>query len=766
MRRAFLALAALAAAAADRSSFDCIMRTLAIEYAAARNPALSAAKLQQMADALDGTPEKPSDCHVVVPPTLLRERAGLGRFGVFPLSAEAAAAAFFVSYKGGDDANAGTEMSPFKTVERALQATRAGGAGGTIVLREGTHYLAQHIALTAADSNTVFQAFPHEEVWLSRGTPLTGVTWAPAAARADNGTAAPNLYTADLTSLGLASVAGLRDFSNGLGGKRQIRARFPNADPEINGFGSSLRASSWVAPTGSLQPAIEIRPATPFRPYGDEFKYFQAGSGGVCSGDFAGPGRNLGFDPPVGYWCGNQSEGGGAFTWRSPTGMTAGVNVLPHQPYANGTGMVVQAWHPEHWASRMCVGPHAITQAIPFRRSSPRHPRVHLSSPNPSPHIPPTLSSPRYLVGPGDYTFDAGSKVGSMTFLAGGFQDARGSNDAGEFYVENVIEELDVASEWYYDEVTHILHFAYNGTGAPPTDGSIVAIAGHAITIVNITAPMAAPATGISFLGLGFRDAAYTYLMPHGMPSAGDWGLQRHAALILDGTENVVVQGCVFERLDGNAVIVSGYNRNAVIDSCEFAWIGDTCIAEWGRTRGTPVDGPDGGQDGWDATNGDQPRYTQITNNFAREMGIWEKQSSFLIEAKSSDAYIANNVQFNGPRALINFSEDLLRLCCTHSTRAQSDSTPPPADDGFGGNRTIIGCVMFNSCRESGDHGPFKCVRARIFWDRSVLARMRLAIWDRSELARVHTAQTDTPRSPPPRRAARGTGKSSPRTRT
>ena len=143
-----------------------------------------------------------------------------------------------------------------------------------------------------------------------------------------------------------------------------------------------------------------------------------------------------------------------------------------------------------------------------------------------------------------------------------------------------------------------------------------------------------------------------------------------------------MVQGCVFERLDGNAVIVSGYNRNAVIDSCEFAWIGDTCIAEWGRTRGTPVDGPDGGQDGWDATNGDQPRYTQITNNFAREMGIWEKQSSFLIEAKSSDAYIANNVAFNGPRALINFN------------------------DGFGGNRSIIGCALFNSCRESGDHGP------------------------------------------------------------
>ena len=23
-----------------------------------------------------------------------------------------------------------------------------------------------------------------------------------------------------------------------------------------------------------------------------------------------------------------------------------------------------------------------------------------------------------------------------------------------------------------------------------------------------------------------------------------------------------------------------------------------------------------------------------------------------------------------------------------------------------GGNRSIIGCVLYNSCRESGDHGP------------------------------------------------------------
>jgi hypothetical protein len=384
-------LGALALAAADRSSFDCAMRSLTIEFAAQRNPSLSATKLQQMADALDGTPEKPADCHVTVPPALLRERAALGRFGVFPLSAEAAAAAVYVSYKGGSDAGGdGSEAAPFKTVARALQATRAGGAGGTIVLREGTHFLAAQLDLTAADSGLTIQAFPGEEAWLSRGTPLAGVAWAPVTPQKSNGSwlgpdvganavyggvagqwpdyvnstqdsaaaceaacmanfsaggpctiwtwhdttveptyqkqcwfrfdgsysptneaghtsgyytgraAAPNAYSADLSALGLASVAGLRDFSNGAGGKRQIRARYPNADPEVQGFGSSLRASSWIAPTGSLQPELEIRPAQPYRPYGDEFQYFQAGSGGVCSGDFAGPGRRLGFVPPVG----------------------------------------------------------------------------------------------------------------------------------------------------------------------------------------------------------------------------------------------------------------------------------------------------------------------------------------------------------------------------------------------------------------------------------------------------------------------------------
>jgi len=75
------------------------------------------------------------------------------------------------------------------------------------------------------------------------------------------------------------------------------------------------------------------------------------------------------------------------------------------------------------------------------------------------------------------------------------------------------------------------------------------------------------------------------------MPSGGDWALQRMGALFFEGTENTLVDSCIFERLDGNGIMISGYNRNVTIQKNEFAWIGDTAIASWGYTSGTNVPG-------------------------------------------------------------------------------------------------------------------------------------------------------------------------------
>ena len=673
----------------DVSSFDCPMRSQLLGYAALQQPARPASSLQEIADALNGDDDgrKSPNCTVTVPPSLSAGRPS-SRFGVFALPT--AGSSWFVS-PSGSDAAAGTESAPFATIARAITASRASGGGGTVVLRAGTHYLLDTLALGVADSGLTLQAFPGEDAWVSGGIPLAGTNWVPwnvtdtwathpgvviddgcgancvVLAKTENASAcaalivsrgntfsaytwhspssshghanecvarndsvwAPvsdssstsgrhtfsNVWAANLSAVDLRGgyVAGLRA---GPSLRRLIRARYPNADPEF-GFGPFLQSKSWTPPPAhALHPDIDYNPSVPNRTgQSRNFGTYKEGIGGGCA-ELLG-----GLAPPTGYWCSNTSEQTGM--WRTPIGVDVDSESLPNQPYADPIGGVIQAWHPKRWASRM----------------------YNISS----------------------YSFSAAKGSGSFSFDRGGWQDARGSPDAGDFYVENVLEELDAPGEWFFMRNGTLLVY-WNASGPP--DSSVVAVSSSIRVLVNATGSQDAPVRNVSVLGLGFRDAAFSYFEEHSMPSAGDWTLARTAALFFEGSEATTIAGCVFERLDGCAVMASGYTRAANISDNEFAWVGDTAIALWGRTTGDPV-----GLDGPDGTDGNQPRGSLVSRNFAHELGIWEKQSSLLFQAKTSDTIAEGNIFFNGPRAAINLN------------------------DGFGGGNFISRNVLFNTCR-------------------------------------------------------------------
>ena len=65
--------------------------------------------------------------------------------------------------------------------------------------------------------------------------------------------------------------------------------------------------------------------------------------------------------------------------------------------------------------------------------------------------------------------------------------------------------------------------------------------------------PASAPPTravcNITIKGIGFRDGAPTFLEPHGIPSGGDWSLQRTAAVFLEGTEEIAIESARFKYL-------------------------------------------------------------------------------------------------------------------------------------------------------------------------------------------------------------------------
>ena len=188
-------------------------------------------------------------------------------------------------------------------------------------------------------------------------------------------------------------------------------------------------------------------------------------------------------------------------------------------------------------------------------------------------------------------------------------------------YVENVFEELDNENEYFYEEETASLYYIFNGTQSPTT--TFEAVVNN--TIVRLMGTQANPVTDVHFEGLTMRDSSYTYMEPHGVPSGGDWGLQRLGAIHLEGTTGVVLASCLVTRVDGNAVMLSGFNRNTSIVKNEFVWIGDSVVASWGYTA--PLGGGAGDEalgqyrSGIDGRNGEQPRGTLMEQNFIHECG-------------------------------------------------------------------------------------------------------------------------------------------------
>ena len=97
--------------------------------------------------------------------------------------------------------------------------------------------------------------------------------------------------------------------------------------------------------------------------------------------------------------------------------------------------------------------------------------------------------------------------------------------------------------------------------------------------LINISGNQSHPVRNVAISGLVLRDTAYTYMDPHGLPSGGDWALQKQGAITLTGTESVTIEHNFFTRLDGNAIFIGGYDRNLTIADNEFEFIGESAMA-------------------------------------------------------------------------------------------------------------------------------------------------------------------------------------------
>jgi hypothetical protein len=689
------------------ADFDCAWRVYALQYAQHIIPTLTAGQLSDIAD------------------SLAIEAMGCGNASTWmnvkattpsPThpSSSSSSTTFYVDPVNGNDSNPGTQAQPFKTVAAAVAATRLPSSTKpcTVLLRNGTHFLASTVALTPNDSGLTIANFPGEAPVVSGGVPLPVLSWSPFNRTApgwgpvENNTnnvygacgepGAPNMgimpdwmacqascqgnatctawtyhegdypgfthvccwrtdgvwspisepnitsqervpglnvWVADVPAGAVPppSVTG----SVGLpalhvNGHRATLARYPNSNMELDLFpvGYITSTGTWLAPDTSV-PVSNYTLTYSFPPEQADpargiYINYTVGFGGQADR----------YDPPKSFWA---SRDFGPQSWmptsmddrwqemhlRSPSGLDYGT-ALPRAPYANLTQAAIRTWREYHWYSWM-------------------------------------------------FEVAAQSNTTAFTFGRGGHQGGEGCDVAAEWWVEGVLEELDGPNEYFYDPEGGRLYFFPNASDAAPdgspTGAQLVAPALH--TFFSLAGSEEFPVSNVTIAGLTFTAGRPTIYEPHGVPSGGDWALERLGAILAEGTVGLTVSSSLFTRLDSNAVFLSGYNRAASIVGNEFVWLGQSAIALWGRA------------DEWDGTGGQQPRHTLIAGNIAHEIGLQQKQSSFVFQAVSCETTIKNNIAYNLPRAAINF------------------------DDGFGGANEITNCLMYNTCRESSDHGAF-----------------------------------------------------------
>ena len=732
--------------AADPPTDECAFRKLTYDFALLQRPDL--APLLDVFDAL----ELAHKCGETRPDPMTRS---------WPCFPTPPAGAFYVSTTG-SDSSSGTKAKPFATVGHAVSAARGATANGTILLRAGVHHLSGTIALTAADSGLTIQNFECEEAWLSGGVPVSTnwTKWQPASAAA--AAAAPSCedqckaeghccegavssYQHPSCAMGclMATSGGAKDLDECEAGcqsadgqceykfkgslELQMCESCPKGCDASDGVGECLEGcrlafgvggpNIWVTTLASdagvdgidglftLEPharftrarwpnpasgTIERRPFANVQPTRwlppakvpmaaqvyvnatarDNFtssilEHYNAYASGNCASAYdkqcpCGAWSDVrdGVWTSSSYWCSDKASGGWA-------------NMDVGNGYYNGpilpVGMVYDASDDKGPKSQARFDKYADAKGaivVAWRAQGWFNNMYEVESHDKAMH--------------------------TLRWSKGGFQGGRGWQLNGTdgsidptppFFIENVFEELDMPGEWFYNRSTRLLFFMPNATTpgeGPPADTQFVVP--KLQRLLTVIGTLAEPVRDVRVRGLGFRDARATYMEPWGVPSGGDWALHRGAAVFLERTSDVIVEQNTFRRVDGNALQLSGFNRRAKLLENEFAWIGDTAMSAWGYT------------DEEDGTGGDQPRGTLVEGNVCHEVGMFQLQSACWFQAKTATTRIASNLFFNGPRSGINFN------------------------DGFGGGNEVVKNVIFNECRQSGDHGPINSWDRQLFW--------------------------------------------------
>lgn len=299
----------------------------------------------------------------------------------------------------------------------------------------------------------------------------------------------------------------------------------------------------------------------------------------------------------------------------------------------------------------------------------------------------------------GDFHYEITGKdaTGAVTF-EGGWQNNRrlGMHDKIRF-VENIFEELDAPGEWFLDVKKRTLFF-YPPKGVDMKTAVVEAVQQR--TLVEFRGDEKNPVKHVHLHGFVFRHTARTFMNTKEPLLRSDWTIFRGGAIVFQGTEDCAIEDCRLEQLGGNAIFVNNFNRRVTLRGLHIdqagansiAFVGDPAavrspLFEYGQKL--PVDALDL-EPGPKTAN--YPADCLVDNCLLVANGRVEKQTAGVQIAMAMRITVRHCSIYDCPRAGINIG------------------------DGCWGGHIIEYCDVFDTVKETGDHGSFNSWGRDRYW--------------------------------------------------
>ena len=282
--------------------------------------------------------------------------------------------------------------------------------------------------------------------------------------------------------------------------------------------------------------------------------------------------------------------------------------------------------------------------------------------------------------------------------LEGGWQNNRPMGiHKDNRMVENIFEELDSPGEWYFDKASGTLYY-YTMPGENPN--RMMFETARLKNLVSLKGAKDNPVRNVTLSGLTFRHAARTFMEEYEPLLRSDWTIYRGGAIFLEGTEDCHIKNCDITDVGGNGVFFSKFNRRSSVEGSLLTRIGASAICFVGDPscvrspsfryeKFVPWEDMDFAK----GPKGDNfPAECLVKDNLIHEIGLFEKQITGVEISMSFRITVSHNSIYDTPRAGINISE------------------------GTWGGHIIEYNDVFNTVKETGDHGSFNSWGRDRYW--------------------------------------------------